>query len=190
LVGRAAELARGRGTRAGLEALLDCLVPGTPPRFRVTDATADAGFALVGGAGCRGSTLPALLAGRTPWSSELDFSTVLGRMRLRCPGQADDGVRGLAGRIRVEVAASEDERRAWEPWLAALIEDMVPLTARVQLRWVGARALQGERLDGSLVLAAPPAPHLGSGAVLGLVRLPERGSRLTATGADIGTRLE
>lgn len=190
LVARAAELARGRGTRAGLEALLECLVPGTPPRFRVTDATADRGFALVGGGACRGSALPALLGGRTPWSTELDFSTVLGRMRLPCPGQDGDGVRDLAGHIRVEVAATEEERRAWEPWLAALVGDMVPLTARAQLRWVGPRALQGRRLDGSLVLEAPPETRLGSGAVLGQARLPERGSRITATGADIGTRLE
>lgn len=192
LVARASQLARDRGTRAGLEALLACLMPGTPPRFRVIDATADAGFAVVGGGAGRsgGSTLPALLAGRAPWSTELDFSTVLGRMRLRCPGQADDGVGALAGQIRVEVAATAQERRAWEPWLAVLIDDMVPLTARARLRWVGADALRATRLDGSLVLAAPPAPHLGNDAVLGLARLPQQGSRITATGADTGTRLE
>jgi len=190
LVARASDLARGRGTRAGLEALLECLIPGTPPRFRVIDATADVGFATVGGGDCRGSTLPALLAGRTPWSTELDFGTVLGRMRLRCEGQIDDGAGELAGRVRVDVAASDEERRAWEPWLATLIDDMVPLTARAQLRWVSARALPGKRLDGSLVLEAPPAPHLGNDAVLGVTRLPERGSRVTASGADIGTRLQ
>jgi phage tail-like protein len=190
VLARASELARGRGTRAGLEALLACLIPGTPPRFRVIDATADTGFATVGGAGCRGSALPALLGGRTPWNTELDFSTVLGRMRLRCAGQADDGVRGLAGRIRVDVAASAQERRAWEPWLATLVDAMVPLTARAQLRWVAARPPQGRRLAGSLVLEAPPAPRLGSDAVLGLARLPQRGSRITASGADIGMRLQ
>lgn len=190
LLSRASELARGRGTRAGLVALLECLIPGTPPRFRVVDATADLGFATVGGAGCRGSTLPAVLGGRAPWSTELDFSTVLGQMRLRCAGQVDDGARELAGHIRVEVAATGEERRAWEPWLATLINDMVPLTARVQLRWVSARALQGRHLDGSLVLEAPPTPHLGSDAVLGVARLPERGSRISASGADIGTRLQ
>lgn len=154
------------------------------------DATADVGFATVGGNDCRGSTLPVLLSGRPPWSTELDFSTVLGQMRLRCEGQIDDGVRALAGHIRVDVAASGEERRAWEPWLATLIGDMVPLTVRAQLRWVSARALHGGRLDGTLVLEAPPTPHLGSDAVLGVARLPERGSRIAATGADIGTRLQ
>jgi hypothetical protein len=31
---------------------------------------------------------------------------------------------------------------------------------------------------------------LGSDAVTGIARLPERGSRITSTGADIGTRLQ
>ena len=73
-------------------------------------------------------------------------------MRLPCAGQVDDGVRQLAGRVRVDIAASGDERRAWEPWLPTLINEMVPITARVQLRWVSAQALRGTRLDGSLVL--------------------------------------
>lgn len=190
IVARAPELARSRGTRAGLEALLESLLAGTPPRFRITDATADRGFATVGGGTCRGSTLPALLGGRTWWSGELGSSAVLGCMRLPCAGEVDDGVRDLVGRVRVDVAASAEERRAWEPWLPALIEEMVPVTARVQLRWVSAQALHGARLDGSFVLQGPPAPHLGSDAVTGVARLPERGSRITSTGADIGTRLQ
>src|SRR5438045_8287662 len=53
LVNRAPELAKTRGTRAGLEALLGALLPGSR-RFRVTDNTADSGFAVVGGASCDG----------------------------------------------------------------------------------------------------------------------------------------
>jgi len=190
IVLRASDLARSRGTRAGLETLLDCLVPGTPRRFRIIDSTADIGFATVGGEACPGSALPAILGGRTQWSPELGASAVLGRVRLPCVGQVDDGVRHLAGFVRVDVAASGEERRAWEPWLPALINEMVPLTARVQLRWVSALALRGARLDGSLVLEAAPTPHLGGDAVIGVARLPERGSRITASGADIGTRLQ
>ena len=47
---RAGDLAKGRGTWAGLETLLDALIPGTPRRFRVIDATADFGFAILGDA--------------------------------------------------------------------------------------------------------------------------------------------
>lgn len=190
LVMCAAQLARGRGTRAGLETLLACLMPGTPARFRVIDNTADAGFAVVGGPGCRGSTLPAMLAGHTAWRTTLDFTTVLGRMRLGCAAAAGDPALPFAGRIRVDVAATAAERQAWQPWLAALIGQMVPLTARVRLRWVSAQALRGMRLDGALVLAGPPQARLDSEAVLGVARLPDNGGRITASGADLGTRLQ
>lgn len=189
IVGRAADIAQGRGTRAGLEALLESLMGGRPRRFRVTDATADFGFAIVGSDACHGSALPAVLGGLTQWSAALDASAVLGRMRLPCEGQLDDGAWQIAGKIRIDVAASAEERHAWEPWLHALVAEMLPLTANVQLRWVAAGALRGDSLDGTLALEAAPAPHLGTNAVTGTARLPERGTRLSATGPDAGTRL-
>ena len=189
IVLRAPDLAHGRGTRAGLEALLESLMPGTPRRFRVTDPTADFGFAFVGGDGCAGSALPAILGGLTRWSAELGSRSFLGYMRLPCANQRDDGAWQLAGKIRIDVAASAEERKAWEPWLLPLIQEMVPVTVRVVLRWVSAHALRGDRLDGSLKLEAPPAPQLGTGAVTGLARLPDGGARLSASGPHIGTRL-
>jgi phage tail-like protein len=190
VVAHGSDLARGRGTRAGLETLLDCLLPGTPRRFRIIDSTADIGFATVGGESCRGIPLPAILGGSTQWRSELGATTVLGRMRLPCAGQVDDGVRHIAGVVRVDLAATGEERHAWEPWLPALINEMAPLTARLQLRWLSAQSLRSARLDGSFVLQPTPTPHLGSDAITGVARLPERGSRITSTGADIGTRLQ
>lgn len=189
LVLRAADLAKNRGTRAGLEALLESLIPGTPRRFRVTDRTADSGFAIVGGGSCLGSALPAMLGGRTRWTRELGSDAVLGYMRLPCPGQLNDGVWHLSGRIRVDVAATSAERKAWEPWLLALIQEMVPLTARVELRWVSAHSLRSNRLDGTITLQSAPAPHLGTDAITNLARLPERGAHLSALGPATGTRL-
>lgn len=189
ILARAALLARTRGTRAGLETLLEALTPGPPRRFRVVDTTADFGFARLGGGTCVGSTLPAMLGGSSRWGAVLDERAVLGYMRLPCPNQPDDGVGLLAGRIRVDVAASAAERAAWEPWLARVVGDMVPVTARVTLRWVSRQALQGDRLDGTLTLDAPPAPHLGTDAITGLARLPERGHRLSRSGPRISTDL-
>jgi hypothetical protein len=111
-------------------------------------------------------------------------------MRLPCVGQIDDGAWRIAGRIRVDIGASGEERARWEPWLLSLINSMVPMTTRVKLRWTGTRRMQGDVLDGTLVLEAPPTPRLGSDAVTGVARLPERPSHITATGADIGTRLQ
>ncbi|HEU4794755.1 MAG TPA: phage tail protein [Pyrinomonadaceae bacterium] len=189
LVLRAADLAKNRGTRAGLEALLESLLPGTPRRFRITDRTADSGFAIVGGGSCAGSALPAMLGGRTRWTRELGSDAVLGHMRLPCPGQLNDGVWHLTGKIRVDMAATAAERKLWEPWLLALIEEMVPLTARVELRWVTAHSLRSNRLDGTITLQSAPAPHLGTDAITNLARLPERGAHLSASGPTTGTRL-
>ena len=189
IVTRASELARGRGTRGGLEALLNALIPGTPRRFRVIDTTVDFGFAIVGDAACAGSALPAMLGGSTVWSSELSSSTVLGRMRLPCAGQRDDGTYHLAGRVQIDVAATAAERKSWTPWLHRLITEMVPLTARVTLRWVSADVLRSNRLDGSHKIESAPSPHLGTDAITGFARLPDRGARLSASGQGLGTRL-
>jgi phage tail-like protein len=188
IVRRGADLARARGTREGLEALLESLIPGEPRRFRVTDTTADFGFAVVGGRSLTGSPLPAMLGGYTRWRAELDSRAVLGYMRLPC-GQGDDGVSHLTGRIRVDVAATAEERASWEPWLLALIQQMIPLTARVELRWVTSQALSTKRLDGTMTIESDIEPHLGTDAITDLSRLPERGARLSDTGANVGTRL-
>jgi len=114
--------------------LLESLIPGSPRRFRVTDVTAEFGFAIVGGDDYEGSTLPSMLAGFSRWSTALDGTAVVGVMRLPCGDLHDDGTWQFSGTVRVDVAASAAERRAWEPWLYTLIQQMVPLTTRVRLR--------------------------------------------------------
>lgn len=185
----AADLAKQRGTRAGLETLLECLLPGSPRRFRVTDTIVDFGYAVVGGDRCTGSALPAMLGGFTRWHTELDATTVLGYTRLPCP-EDNNSVQRPAPKIRIEVAAGYKEREASEPWLLTLITEMVPLTVSVDLRWASAQSLRGDRLDDTLMLEVPPNPHLGTDAVTGLARLPEqRRTRLTGSGPAIDTPL-
>ncbi|MDQ6634884.1 MAG: phage tail protein [Gemmatimonadota bacterium] len=178
---RAAELARTRGTRRGLEALLDCVFPGIPRRFRVTDATADFGFAIVGGVACGGSALPAMLGGGARWTVELGSTAVLDHVRLPCPGQLDDATWQLTGVVRVEVAATAAERKTSASWIRDVIAEMIPLTATLQLRWVSAASLRTDRLGDQFVLTSAPEPHLGSDAVTDLARLPTRGARLSAS---------
>ena len=190
VLGAAPTLSRARGTRAGLEALLDALVPaGARKRYRVTDPTADFGFATVGGPGCQGSTLPAMLGGYTRWSAALDERAVVGRMRLPCAGQLEDGVWHLAGKLHVEIAATAAERKAWEPWIDRVIADMVPLTSRASVAWVPEQALASHALDGTWTLEGSPLARLGTDAVTSVARLPRRGSRLSASGAGMSTHL-
>jgi hypothetical protein len=128
-----------------------------------------------------------MLGGSTRWNTPLNERSVLGYMRLPCTGQTDDPARGSTGRIRVQIAATAEERKTWEPWLYQLISEMVPLTARFTLDWVSSLALGGYHLDGSLVLESAKVAHLGTDAITGLARLPEGKSRLSSCGG--GTRL-
>lgn len=186
----AADIARGYGTRAGLEALLTGLMPGTPLRFRITDSTAEFGLSVVGGGACEGSRLPVMLAGLPSTATELGNKTILGKARLPC-SDVDDGTARLIGRIRVDVRATAAEQAAWEPWLKALIDAMAPATTRVKLHWLGALAFrQVMELGDELTLEDPPEPHLGTDAVTGVARLPaQRGASLSNTGLDPGTSL-
>jgi phage tail-like protein len=187
LVIHAAELTRLRGTRAGLELLLQCLFPGTPVRFRVTDTTADFGFAVLDW----DSTLPVMLAGYSRGRAELGLHAVLGRIRLPCPDQPDDPTARWLSKVRVDIAATATEKSAWEPWLRALLSTYLPATVSTVLHWTSLYALRSGTpvLDDSLVLESAPAPHLGLDAVTGLARFPDSKPRLSPTGLPMGTRL-
>lgn len=183
----AADLALNRGIRKGLETLLATLIPGTPQRYRVTDAGADFGFAIVGGASSQGSALPAMLGGPTRWDSSLDSRAILCYTRLPCPGQIEDGAWQLSGKIRVEVAATSLERQKWEPWFRTLVSQMLPVTARLQLLWVAPSALRSPNLDGTQELGSTPLAQLGIDAITGEARLPEGKNRLSLCGPDMNS---
>jgi phage tail-like protein len=190
IVSRADDIASGYGTRAGLEALLECLMPEIPRRFRVVDLTADFGLAVVGGAACEGSRLPVVLGGLPSTATELGNKAILGRGRLPCADGESDAAR-LVGRIRIDVSANSQEQTTWEPWLRTLIGSMVPATARVLLRWLSGHAFrQTILLDDSVELDTAQEPHLGTDAVTGIARLPgPRGVALSRNRIDSGTRL-
>lgn len=190
----AAALASGRGTRAGLETLLEALLPaapGEPRRFRIVDVAVDLGLAIAGSAGCPGSALPAVIAGLPRSALVLNKQAEIGRARLPCPGapQEDIATR-LLGHVRVDVAASAEERGRWEPWLASLLSEMLPATLRLRLRWISPASLRrGDRLDGTLELVDRPAPRLGTDAIPGLARLPAAAPLGLPSSIDPGSRL-
>jgi phage tail-like protein len=187
LIHHAAELTRLRGTRAGLELLLACLIPGTPAHFRVTDVTADFDFAVLD---CD-SSLPAMLAGYPRGRAALGRHAVLGKIRLPCPDQPDDPAAPWLSKVRIDIAATAREKHAWEPWLRALLSTYVPASVSLVLHWTSLHALRSGTpvLDDSLILESAPAPHLGTDAVTGLARFPESTPRLSQSGLPMGTRL-
>jgi phage tail-like protein len=171
IVQHGSELAAQRGTRAGLATLLASLFPGSPARFRISDMDVDFGFVTLGGKRCQGSALPAVLAGLPRSATVLSRKTILGSARLPCAGAMPSATRGLAGRLRIDMRVDNATRRAAEPWLARLIDSMVPANLRVELRWLG--PMLDADPDGGRLLLAAPQPHLGRDAITGFARLPQ-----------------
>jgi phage tail-like protein len=173
LVRAAAALAAQRGTRAGLATLLQCLFPGTPPRYRITDVDVDFGFATLGGRGCCGNALPAVLAGLPRSATVLTRRTILGAARLPCAGEEPSATRRLAGNLRVDLQLNLMERGPAQAWLARLVESLVPAGTRVSLRW---QVTPSSMFDGFGELPPVPLAQLGANAVTGVARLPDSGA--------------
>jgi hypothetical protein len=155
----------------------------------VVDATADFGFAVLGCESAPCTALPALLGGFPRTRAELGPRSILGVMRLPCPNQPDDATSGSIGKVRVDIAAPAAARKAWEPWILAVLSAMAPAAVTLVLRWIPPYALKPNTLGGNLILESAPVPHLGADAVTGLARLPESKPRLSQTGLIIGARL-
>jgi phage tail-like protein len=178
IVESAEVLATQRGTRAGLSTLLACLFPDTLMRYRISDFTVDYGIAMVGGSWCTGSALPALLGGLPKSAARLDIQATLGCMRLPCGVVEVDPFARFVGLLTVEVAATAAQKTQWAPWFANVLSNMVPLTARLQIRWLGPDAFVDRTLGDTLILGHPANPRLGTDAVTGQVWLPEGASAL------------
>jgi phage tail-like protein len=175
-----AKLGRLRGTRAGLETLLEALFPGTPRRFRLVDVGVDFGLVTLGGGSCTGTRLPAVLAGLPSTASVLSRKSIVGRARLPCGSAPDDGRQRFSNRLRIDVAATSAERRRWEPWFAGVIGAMVPATTRVQLRWLSPAAVRGDEwLSEFSMLRGEPSTRLGAEAITGMAVLPPRGGGIS-----------
>lgn len=169
LLRAASALTAQRGTRAGLTVLLSALFPGTPSRYRITDVDVDYGFASLGGGGCSGSALPAVLAGLPRTATVLSRRTILGAARLPCGSQQPSATQRLLGHLRIDLQLEPKERTRAQAWLGRLVEAMVPAGTRVGLRW---QALSGSAFDGLGELPRTPLAHLGDDAVIGVARLP------------------
>jgi phage tail-like protein len=172
----APRLAAERGTRRGLEALLDCLFPGAPERYAIIDVDVDFGLATLGGDGCAGSRLPAVLSGLPASVALLSTKTILGQARLPCAGQTIDATSRFLGHLRVDLTATAAEKRSWAPWVRALIEAMVPASMQLSIRWRSPELPSTELSENGILLLPVPAPHLGTDAIAGYARLPPSGT--------------
>jgi phage tail-like protein len=186
LLAAAPDLLARRGTRAGLRALLELLLPGRP--VRIVDPATDLPPLVLGAASGRGgTTLPAALLGAPRDTPRLGPRSVLGRFCLRPEGPADDPAALLAGWLRVEVPASEAERQRLGPALDLLIAAFVPAGVRVVRRWrPWPRARGGGRI-GDLVLEGRGPGVVGRDGRLGRIVLAgEEPAELPGDGIAVG----
>jgi phage tail-like protein len=166
LLVRAAEILDLRGTRTGLELVLDLVTGG---RASVEDSADEpAGWFLGAHAAPSVGAEPARLGADTVALGQLPRppragALVLGAARLG-PTCADPAAM-LAQRartVRITLAVGPD-RSELEPLLGRLLDVFVPAHCRVEVRWTGAAG--GRRLGGGLRLAGGPGDGT-EGAVL------------------------
>jgi len=190
LMGDAEAIASGRGTRAGLSALLSAIVRGTSGRWRIRDLNVDHGMTVLGGAACEGMALPALIGGAPRSTARLGVGAALGRLRLACAGAGEDdaGSRFL-GRVQVSVAAEAHDAARWSPWLERLLREMLPVGTTLVLRWLCAGALDRAADGGVITLQGVPLARLDADMPIGAARLPDESAGLPATSDRSGPNL-
>lgn len=176
----------GRGTRAGLQRLLQALVAPLG-RATVADLMVEHPPGPLGGRGQKGARLPLLLAGTAAHRATLGGKAVLGRARLPCAGARDDPLQPLAPTVLVELSIDAARRHVLVPLLDGLLVQFVPVGVRWRLRWRDAP--HGREADGWTLDARGPG-RLGSDGWLSRTVLSGRDTAsIDASGVDLGFRL-
>jgi phage tail-like protein len=182
IVQNAGALLEWRGTRRGLELLLEALV-GSAKQARIEDMTVDYIPRRLGGASCGpGARLPMLLAG-APFAPVLGVRTILGRT---CLGASCDPLRCLTPRLRIEITAPRAVRKSLGTLISRLVAAYVPAGVRVVYVWKMVSPLLAafDETEGELLDANGPA-RLGRDSTVGRTIVSGRG-RLGSMGVDLG----
>lgn len=184
LLQHAEDLTRWRGTARGLEILLKCLCGDAAVRH--VDPAASFELARVGGEGCAGSALPALLGGATASVSTLRGRASLGRVRLPRRGETDRDVRAMRPTLIIEIAAPH-LRRTLEAILAEMLPQFVPAGLKVRIKWQARGDLE---IGEGHVLEGRHPGRLGRDSLIGQTIVAGRTSHLLAGGFDPGVTLQ
>jgi len=189
LLGAAADLIAERGTRAGLQRLLDSIFGAGQATF--VDVNTDVSVARLGCSESDGVRLPALLAGMPLNTAVLGEKAVLGRARLRCPDRSPDPLTGLSGWLQITIAASPDLRKTLEPILGELLAQFLPAGMTVRVRWRPAAPGSSNTIGEGFVLDDRGPARVGTDAPLGRRSLAGKpGARLDEPGSARQFRLQ
>ena len=186
LVQAAFAIHSGRGTRAGIRALLTALFGDRP--YRIADRTSRLLPIAVGGGSFTGSALPALLAGPSRRTPKLNARLVLGKTALCEVSPCDEAELGRGPEVLVVIPASDAEKRRLGAAVRQMVEAMVPAGVRLSLRWIGLE----QAAAGDVLAVAGNVPRVALGGVraLGAAALGGTGARLGEGGVAAAQRLD
>jgi len=150
------DLLQWRGTRKGLQALLQSLV-GADAKVDVVDLTVDRAPVRLGGCGRRGACLPAVLPGVPLQAPVLGTKAVVGRA---CLGANADPLTTIPPTLRIRIAASRDAQAGLQDLLLRVLAQFVPAGLNIVVRWRDASTIAPDVIgDDGIVL---DGPHIGT----------------------------
>ncbi|MFN7397659.1 MAG: phage tail protein [Sandaracinobacter sp.] len=177
----AAAIIAGRGTRAGVLALLTAVLGDRP--YRVIDRTEQAVPIALGD-----GRLPGFLSGPSARVPRLDARLVLGRTPLDATGPCDGQV-ARAPSLLVVIPTRASERRRLGEALQQMIAAIVPAGVRLEMRWIGFGEATGGEVLG--VVDNWPLMAPGTGLVPGAARLDgTHDVQLRSEGIGLSQRLD
>jgi phage tail-like protein len=173
-----------RGTRAGLQLLLDCLIGSGAS---IVDTAVDTPPTLLGGGGTPGSSLPVMLVGTSPRVARLNGLAILGRARIPCASTNTSPLATVPPTIRLRLATPTQVRQQLEPIIANLLADYLPAGLRLVIRWTR----PANEVVGTLILDGNGPRTLGSDSILGETILAGHSQEpLAPDGLTVGFRLQ
>jgi phage tail-like protein len=186
----AGELLSKRGTRTGLQLLLECLFPNS--RIVLTDMAADFEPARLGNATASGSKLPSVLAGWPRGTTVLADKLVLGHARLACPDTKPDPLMTISRRVDISLQTTTQARTDVEALLPNLLGNAVPAGVQFRIRWRDT-GVTGNRmiLDDDFMLESRGPRRLNLDSELGQTTLAGKPlDKLTEIGLFTGFKLQ
>lgn len=179
-----ADLLQWRGTRKGLQALLQSLV-GPKATVDFVDVTVDHPPVRLGGCGERGARLPAVLPGVSLQAPVLGTKAVVGRA---CLGSNADPLAAVVPTLRIRIAASRHAQKALEDLMLSVLEQYVPAGMTIVVRWRDASMISPDVIgENGITLDAPHTGALSRDSAIGQSRIGGRDrGRLGDTGFGMG----
>jgi phage tail-like protein len=184
LLASAGQLLEWRGTRTGLQSLLQSLV-GPSATVEFTDVTVECPPVRLGGGGQSGGCLPALLPGVSLRTPTLGSRAVIGHA---CLGAVADPLAAIVPTLRIRIFAAQSTQNKLEDLLGRILLQYIPAGLNLSIRWRDIALVAQDILsEDGFTLDGPHVGSLGADATIGQSRIGGRDrGKLGDTGFGMG----